>query len=110
MRRRPEISWPTFEKRTVLISTRAQRDCADVDRPDGAGRRAGCALACPQQTGPAPSQRSPPQCSKTQTKTGMEIFCEQSQQKKLLDHLVGGDKQPRRHGQAERTLGDWSSN
>jgi hypothetical protein len=30
--------------------------------------------------------------------------------KKLLDHLVGGDKQPRRHGQAERTLGDWSSN
>jgi hypothetical protein len=36
--------------------------------------------------------------------------CEQSQQKKLLDHLVGGDKQPRRHGQAERTLGDWSSN
>ena len=35
---------------------------------------------------------------------------EQSQQKKLLDHLVGGDKQPRRHGQAERTLGDWSSN
>jgi hypothetical protein len=36
--------------------------------------------------------------------------CEQSQQKKLLDHLVGGDKQPRWHGQAERTLGDWSSN
>jgi hypothetical protein len=36
--------------------------------------------------------------------------CEQSQQKKLLDHLVGGDKQPKRHGQAERTLGDWSSN
>jgi hypothetical protein len=35
--------------------------------------------------------------------------CEQSQQKKLLDHLVGGDKQPRWHGQAERTLGDWSS-
>jgi hypothetical protein len=30
--------------------------------------------------------------------------------KKLLDHLVGGDKQPRWHGQAERTLGDWSSN
>ena len=29
--------------------------------------------------------------------------------KKLLDHLVGGDKQPRWHGQAERTLGDWSS-
>ena len=27
-----------------------------------------------------------------------------------LDHLVGGDKQPRWHGQAERTLGDWSSN
>jgi hypothetical protein len=25
-------------------------------------------------------------------------------------HLVGGDKQPRWHGQAERTLGDWSSN
>ncbi len=36
--------------------------------------------------------------------------CEQSQQKKLLDHLVGGDKQPRWHSQAERTLGDWSSN
>jgi hypothetical protein len=36
--------------------------------------------------------------------------CEQSQQKKLLDDLVGGDKQPRWHGQAERTLGDWSSN
>ena len=36
--------------------------------------------------------------------------CEQSQQKKLLDHLVGGDKQPRWHGQAERTLGDSSSN
>jgi hypothetical protein len=36
--------------------------------------------------------------------------CEQSQQKKLLDHLVGGDKQPRWHGQVERTLGDWSSN
>jgi len=36
--------------------------------------------------------------------------CEQSQQKKLLDHLVGGDTQPRWHGQAERTLGDWSSN
>jgi hypothetical protein len=35
--------------------------------------------------------------------------CEQSQQKNLLDHLVGGDKQPRWHGQAERTLGDWSS-
>jgi hypothetical protein len=35
--------------------------------------------------------------------------CEQSQQKKLLDHLVGGDKQPSWHGQAERTLGDWSS-
>jgi hypothetical protein len=30
--------------------------------------------------------------------------------KKLLDHLVGGDKEPRWHGQAERTLGDWSSN
>jgi len=28
----------------------------------------------------------------------------------LFDHLVGGDKQPRWHGQAERTLGDWSSN
>jgi hypothetical protein len=41
---------------------------------------------------------------------GANSGCEQSQQKKLLDHLVGGDKQPRWHGQAERTLGDWSSN
>jgi hypothetical protein len=26
---------------------------------------------------------------------------------RLLDHLVGGDKQPRRHGQAELNGRDW---